>query len=639
MKGRHVKSPRLIVAAAFFIVLSFSVLAVLFALDNAVPRIVTEAPGGVANLMGFDFAANVAHVTDAEFYIGSVLSPIELTAGAPVSHSFDSAARYHTIRVRFRVPDGDYTIFGLSPQFASKMFINGTPSGAVGWFDEDNEDTNIYRVAQFSAAARPADGEIEFVAQIANTIHDSSIYGGFYIGSESTVRYRQLCDMAYRLIPVVIAFTCMLFFFGHYIFIPSVKANLWFALISLLTGFFLSGSDGVIEALLPGQGVGYVFEFYAANITLLMMCASYSLFIRSFYGIPKAVPTAVCTISVLLSAMLLLPISAVWQYSIIHIGFVFAVNIVCIACILARRRFFKAEHVISFCGQAAYMGSGVFDLLGATGAMNHYDLTPIGLLMFIFAQILALNIMNNRTVENERRLEAENASLENLSRMKTELLGNISHELKTPLTAISNVSQLARMHTSEDYVREKLDIAVAEALRMKLTVGQILDLLRFEEVTAQMLNWKPVDIAGLIKDTVSHYFQALNEHGNKLEIQCPDSLPKVRADAEQVTKVLVNLIHNAMRFTHRGQITVKAFAGEDSGAVTINIEDTGSGMSPEQQERIFERFYTGEKSTGTGLGLYICKRIIDAHDGQISVRSEQGQGTTVSITLPAWNMI
>ena len=629
-----VKNLRLIVAVVLFVVLSFSVVAVLLALDNAVPRIKTEAPGGIADLMDFDFSANVAYVTDAEFYIGRILSPTEITADIPMSDSYDNTAKYHTARVRFRVPDGDYTIFGLSPQFASKMFIGGNPAGEVGWFDENNEENNVYRLARYSAQARPTDGEIEFVVQIAGVIHDTSVYNGFYIGSDSTARYRQLYDMAYRLIPVAIAFTCMLFFFGYFIFIPTVKANLWFALIALLTGFFLSGSDGVITDLLPGQGVNYVFEFYAANITLLMMCAAYSLFIRSFYGIPKAVPAVVCSISVLLSAMLFLPMSASWRYSIIHIGFVFAVNIVCIVFILTKKRSFKAEHIISFCGQLAFIGSGVFDLLGAANIMDHYDLTPLGLLMFIFAQMLALYLMNNRSVENERRLEAENASLEKLSRMKTELLGNISHELKTPLTAISNVSQLARLHTSEEYVRNKLDIAVAEVERMKLAVGQTLDLLRFEETASPPGSRKAVDIEGLIRETVSHYFQALNEHNNKLEIDCPDSLPKVMADSEQIVKVLVNLIHNAMRFTHNGQITVKAH--HSGGIVTVTIGDTGRGMSEEQQEHIFERFYIGEKSTGTGLGLYICKKIIDSHNGKISVQSELGKGTAVSFTLPIY---
>ena len=626
-----VKKPRLIAAGALFVLLSLSAVAVLLLLDGAVPRVPVEAPGGAADLIGFDFAPQVAHITDAEFYAGSILAPSEIGQPGRASGGYDRTARYHTARVRFFVPDGDYVIFGLSPQYASRMYVNGVHAGAVGRFDENDEGSNIYQVAQFSIIARPVDGEIELVIQMAGIIHDVTSYSGVFIGSPDTAAYRRLCDMAYRLIPVAIAFTCMLFFLGYFIFMPSVKANLWFALISLFTGFFLSGSDGVVTALLPGAGVGYVFEFYAANITLLAMSALYLLFIRSFYGIPKAVPAAVCLISVLLASMLFLPISTVSRFSMIHVAFIFSVNIACIACILAKAKTFKAEHVISLCGQAAFMLGGVFDLLGAVGVMRHYDLTPMGILVFIFAQMLALYIVNNRAAENERRLAAENESLENMNRMKTELLTNMSHELKTPLTVISNMAQLAARRTSDDYVRVKMETAVTEVSRMKAKIVRLLELAKMDDAGKQW-DFQAVDLRELIYETVPSYFQALDEHSNSLSIELPENLPGVRADLTHLPGVIVNLIENAVRFTKNGRITVSA--AYDEANVTVSVEDTGGGIEPEQTRLIFERFYTGSGSTGTGLGLHICKKVVEAHGGEISVRSEPGTGTTVSFTLP-----
>ena len=628
---KGIKKTRLPAAAAFFAVLSLSVVALLLLLDNAVPRLSAQAPGGVADLMGFDFASSVAHVTDAEFYAGRILQPPQLADGIPYSSSFDNAAGYHTVRVRLLVPDGDYVIFGLSPQFASKMYVNGLPAGAVGWFDVDNEDNNVYRLAPFRHAARPIGGEIEFVMQIAGIARSVSSYNGFYIGLFGTAAYRHLYDMAYRLIPVAIAFTCMLFFFGYFIFMPGVRANLWFALICLLTGFFLSGSGGVVSDLLPGPGVGYEFEFFAANISLLMLCAAYSLFIRSFYGIAKAVPAVICAVAILLSAQLFLPVHAALRFSIINIIFIFSVNIICIVFILSGVRAFKAEHYISFFGQVAFMLSGVFDMLGAAGVLDRYDFTAIGLLIFIFAQMLALYIVNNRAVENERRLEAENASLDSMNRMKTELLGNMSHELKTPLTVISNVTQLAARHTSDDYVRDKMDTAITEVRRMKAKVGRLLELAKIEDAEKPW-DFRAVDLRSLIEDTVATYFQALDEHNNSLLIDLPESLPAVMADLAHLPGVIVNLVENAVRFTRNGRVSVRAESGE--GFVAVTVEDTGIGMPAEQALRIFDRFYTGEKSTGTGLGLHICKRVIEAHGGSISVRSEEGSGTAVSFTLP-----
>lgn len=234
--------------------------------------------------------------------------------------------------------------------------------------------------------------------------------------------------------------------------------------------------------------------------------------------------------------------------------------------------------------------------------------------------------------ENERRLASEKASLENLNAMKTELLGNISHEMKTPLTVISNMSQLAAGHTSDDYVRDKMDIAVAEVERMKVKTNQLLKVAKLDD-SAMKWDFEQVNIGALINETVHTYFLALDEHNNALSVELSEDLPDVKADKRHLPGVIVNLIENAVRHTRNGRITVRAIP--DGNFVTISVEDTGCGMTPEQMERLFERFYTGDKKAGTGLGLYICKKTVEAHGGSIKVQSEPERGTTVTFTLPA----
>lgn len=263
----------------------------------------------------------------------------------------------------------------------------------------------------------------------------------------------------------------------------------------------------------------------------------------------------------------------------------------------------------------------------------------IGALAIAFNQ-MADNIVKSMediavAVENERRATLEKDSLEKLNRSKMAFLGNMSHELKTPLTVISNVSQLTALRTSDDYVTDKMNVAVLEVERMKNIVNHLLELSKIED---DGFNWsfQPVNITSLISDTASQYFQVLDEYNNQLEIECRESLPPVKADVGHISRLLINLIHNATRFTRNGRITVGAAYDEDAGNVTVFVNDTGCGMTPERVERIFDRFYTGDDSTGTGLGLYICKKIIDAHGGEISVKSEPEQGTKISFTLPVW---
>jgi len=625
------KKSHLFAATVFFIMLFLCIMILLYALNNAVPLMYVNALGGTADLSEFDLTTSVAHIKDAEFYAGKLLTTEEMDNNISYSYDYDKTAEYNTARIRLHVPDGDYTIFGLSPQYASVIYVNGETAGIFGYIDRDNPENNIYRIVQFSIPAKPIDGIIELVFQNAGIIHDETSYNGFYISLYETAKSRQMYDMAYHLIPVTILFTCMVLFIGFYIFLPKVRANLWFALITFFTGFLLAGNGGFVTDLLPGAGIDYRFEFYAGNIALLMICILYTFFLRALYDIPKAVPVFTCIIGTLLSALLFLPVNFPSRYSILHIGFIFAVQIVCIICVLVKIKSFKTEHIISFFGQIVFMLSGVLDLIGtSTELINYYNVTPAGILSFIFAQMMALYFVNNRAVENEKRLESENHSLNYMNRMKTELLGNISHEFKTPLTVISNASQLAARHTKDDYVRDKMELAVSEVERMKVKVNQLMKLAKAEDLQTQW-NFETVDIKELFTDTISACFQTLDEHNNALLVELPNDFPKVKADSEHLAAVLVNLIDNAVRFTNNGKIIVCGEWNEEF--VTISVEDTGSGINPEEKELIFNRFYTNDKSTGTGLGLHICKKVIESHGGDINIESQYGQGTKVSFTL------
>ena len=617
-------------AIVFFIVISFSVLLLLYGLDNVIPRVSVNAPNGIADLTEYDFSSSVAHIQDAEFYSGKLLSPEQMKYHAPDSHGFDNTARYNTARIRFYVPDGDYVIFGLSPKYACVIYINGKLTDTFGYIDENDDKNNVYRIAPFSAIAQPIDGVIELVAKSAGIIHETTSYDGFFISSYQTAKYRQQYDMAYHLIPVAILFICMLLFIGYYVFMPKVKANLWFALITFFTGFLLSGNNGIVTELLPSSGFNYIYEFYLGNIALLAISALYTLFLRSLYGIPKTVPIIACSLNAIFAVLLFFPFNMTSRYSIIHISFIFIIQLVCVVCVIGKIKSFKLEHIISFCGQIAFILGGTIDLLGTTGLIQSYNATSMGILVFTFAQMIALYLVNNRAVENEQHLAEENELLEKLNRKKTELFGNISHELKTPLTVISNVSQLVSRHTSDEYIKEKMQTAISEVKRMKVKVGHFIEFSKVEEAEIQW-NFQAVDIIKIINETVQNCFQALDEHNNILSLELPEKLPDVKADPVYLQGVIVNLLDNSIRFTHNGKITIKALQNENF--VVVSIEDTGCGMSQEQTEHIFERFYTCEKSTGTGLGLHICKKVIEAHGGTIEVESKLEQGTKISFTL------
>ena len=252
-------------------------------------------------------------------------------------------------------------------------------------------------------------------------------------------------------------------------------------------------------------------------------------------------------------------------------------------------------------------------------------------------QFKLYNEQSKELEEARQRLSEENAALEHLSRMKTEFLANISHELKTPLTVMSGYAQISDMQLSDRpeniAVHDKMKIISSEAERLALMVGQILDVTRIEEGRMN-IDLKSCNIDEIIQSAVDTYFPILNKNSNKLRLEIESELPRICADTAQITQVIVNLVANAIRFTVGGMITI---AAHRCGAfVEVSVTDTGRGIEPEKLPYIFDRYNRGESysDTGTGLGLYICKHIIDKHNGVITAESEVGTGSTLSFTVP-----
>ena len=167
---------------------------------------------------------------------------------------------------------------------------------------------------------------------------------------------------------------------------------------------------------------------------------------------------------------------------------------------------------------------------------------------------------------------------------------------------------------------------------MALMVTQILDATRIEE-GRMVLEKAPCDLDSLVRKTVETYFAVLNKNNNRLILRIPIDLPKVDADGNRLQRVFVNLISNALKHTKNGTVLIKAEAGDE--AVTVTVKDTGCGISPEDLPHIWERYYKGKHSeTGTGLGLFIVRFIVESHGGTISVESEQDKGSAFTFTLP-----
>ncbi len=234
------------------------------------------------------------------------------------------------------------------------------------------------------------------------------------------------------------------------------------------------------------------------------------------------------------------------------------------------------------------------------------------------------------------RKEAEE-KLRKIDRMKSEFLSNVSHELRTPLQSISGFTKLIMNGQVPDPAtqQEFFQIIDRETQHLGSLINGLLDLSRLESGRFQ-INRKPTALRDTMIDTIKSFQTLARDKNITLNEEIPDELPEMEVDDERMRQVFFNLVSNAIKYSDAGgSITVRA--KELPGELLFQVSDHGIGMSPEAMTHLFERFFRAEENTarsGTGLGLYITKQIIDAHEGRIWVESKVNQGSTFSFTLP-----
>ncbi len=269
-----------------------------------------------------------------------------------------------------------------------------------------------------------------------------------------------------------------------------------------------------------------------------------------------------------------------------------------------------------------------------------YVLILFFILIFVFSGKISSPIISELD-DQEKELEKsekEKDALMEVNKMKTTFLSDAAHELKTPLMAMSGFAQTAEIAvlSGEDteVVVQKLKNLSAEANRMAVMVTQILDATRIEE-GRMVLEKKLYHLDEIVHETVGTYFPILNKNHNKLSVRIPMEMPKVLVDKARFQRVIVNLVSNALKHTVNGLITISASVSDDEKMITLSIKDTGCGISEDALPHIWDRYYKGKNSeTGTGLGLFIAKFIVESHDGEISAKSKIGEGTEFTIRIP-----
>ncbi len=269
----------------------------------------------------------------------------------------------------------------------------------------------------------------------------------------------------------------------------------------------------------------------------------------------------------------------------------------------------------------------------------------------------AVKERTRRLAEKAAELEAANARLQELDRLKSGFLATVSHDLRTPLTSIMGFAKLIardfakffapmaagheRLTRQADRITANLGIIESEGERLTRLINDFLDLSKIESGRAQ---WRDatVDTAAIVAraaDALSADLQAKPDVAFAMDV-APD-LPALRIDPDRLSQVLVNLLGNAIKFTDQGRVRLRAVA--NAQVLRVEVTDTGQGIPRESLEKIFDKFHQaeagdtveeGQRRKGTGLGLAICRQIVEHYKGRIWAESELGQGSTFVMELP-----
>lgn len=256
-------------------------------------------------------------------------------------------------------------------------------------------------------------------------------------------------------------------------------------------------------------------------------------------------------------------------------------------------------------------------------------------------------------VRTEEALQQAKEAAEVANRAKSDFLSMVSHELRTPLTSVIGFAKIIKKKldsvifpeiTTEDkkiqkaikQVGDNIDIIVSEGERLTTLINDVLDLAKLE---AGRVEWKPepISVTQIIEQATAATSALFEAKRLKLFIELEEELPEILGDRDRLVQVVINLISNAIKFTEKGFVTCRVRRTDH--AITVSIIDSGIGIAETDRSQVFEQFRQigntlTDKPKGTGLGLPICKQIVEHHGGTIWVESELGKGSNFSFTLP-----
>ncbi|MCH1624136.1 ATP-binding protein [Ferdinandcohnia quinoae] len=629
-----------------------------FDYDNNPPVV-----NGVLDLQGMKLSNNQTLTLNGEweFYPSVFLKPNQLASDSSKpknkklllqtpnawKHAFDkksdSSNYFGTYRLRILLDDNTTQTLGLrieKVKEASSVYVNGEHIGGIKQ-SEIESNPHLTNYNPYSMKFKPNHNEIEILIHASSDRKDGGIIKPIRFGSIEAINHRDILSIGLQLFLCVVFFLHSLYAIILYFIGPKPKKGLlYFSLLLICATFSVLVADdkllyrlftinfewkikigyltyigvsafipSVINSLYPNHPYKKIVRFFS------LYCILYSLFVLiapSEYNMQAAkvlLSTALVSSIFISTIILRKAISKISDIIFPLLGCIsIGVNLIWVM-VISR---------LSFVGMPHYP----FDLMIAILAFT----------IFWFKRFFRVSAEANELAE---RLQIED-------KRKDEFLINTSHELRNPLHGIINIIQAILDDQGDPPNKnhsERLHILLNVSNRMSLMLNDLLDVTRLKEKMIR-LHPKKVQLQAVVTGVLDMARLMVEGKPIYLHHTIDDTFPPVKADEKRLIQILFNLIHNAVKFTDEGTITIRASI--INSMVKIEVEDTGIGISEKELNRVFLPYQQADtneirESGGFGLGLSLCKQLVELHGGILSAQSTKGKGSIFSFTIPLFD--
>ncbi|ETT50121.1 hybrid sensor histidine kinase/response regulator [Paenibacillus sp. FSL H7-689] len=563
--------------------------------------------------------------------------------GSAQNQEQESSYGYGTYRLRILTDplQTPITFWFKGIRSSSEIELNGDADGGMGEVSADSS-TYIPRSTSYTATYdQEGTTSIELLIRVAN--YDSPYMGGISkpvrFGSQAAVDFSRWYSIGFQMLTFLVLllhgmYACILYAFNR-----QERSLLVGAVLTLSVGITVTmGHDNILMLWLP---INYTWGIKIRLISLLLQNACILLLFQrlTMVHVRKAwLQWHVVMTLIYTAVIVVVPIHityAMIDYNVINLFFL--VSMIWFLYIVGTMIFRKqADRDIVFLLLTA---GGIISNLIWSVVETAKDVTTVYYPIDIIFAITGFSAYwFKKYFRNVRENMKLNTELQKGDKIKDQFLANTSHELRTPLHGIINIAHnviTREKNRLDERSLEDMELLITIGRRMSHLLGDLLDVVRLKEHRIE-LRQGPLSIQSVVPGVIAMLQFMAERKPVRLHMEILESFPQVMADEERLVQILYNLLHNALKHTEEGRISVSAEIRE--GHALIHVTDTGIGMDEDTRMRIFLPYEQGSygisDGQGIGLGLNICKELVELHGGALTVRSELGKGSVFSFDLP-----